>query len=140
MLKHFLDRWESTFPEYFPDNGNISIFTEGSGGRLVPAFARFCEEDESVPLHIDTLGIFSGCVDVLIQAPAYADMADNNTYDLHLINETVYDQLNSTFNTPNTGCRDQTLKCQNFASRYDPDSTGNNDAVNTACATALKTC
>lgn len=46
-------------------------------------------DESAIELHLDTVGLISGCVDILIQQPFYPEMAFNNTYG-PVINKTVY--------------------------------------------------
>jgi len=98
------------------------------------------ETGDNYIIHLDTLGIINGCVDFLTQELAYLDMAYNNTYGLQTINQTVYQQGVDNFNRPEFGCRDKVLKCRALAAEGDPDFTGNNDTVNSACQAADTYC
>ncbi|KAI4186650.1 MAG: hypothetical protein LQ346_005636, partial [Caloplaca aetnensis] len=123
------------------------------GGRYGPAFAAFFEEQnmrianntinengEEYIIHLDTLGIVNGCIDLLIQEPYYPEFAYNNTYDIQAINKTLYQQALDNFNRPETGCRALILECQRLATEGDPDATGNNYTVNQACSAANVYC
>lgn len=123
------------------------------GGRYGPAFSAFFEEqNERIQnktidddhnefiIHLDTLGIINGCIDLLVGELSYPEMAYNNTYGIQAINETLYKQAVDNFNRPKTGCKDQILNCRSLADRLDPDAYGNNDEVNTACADATTYC
>lgn len=152
-LWHFAQTWFQEFPAYHPYNSKISIFTESYGGKYGPAFAAYFEEQndrianksrveegETFIIHLDTLGIINGCIDMLIQAPAYADFAYNNTYNTPLITKGNYQQILSSFNQPKSGCKDRILECRALASTGDPNFTGNNATVNKACAKATDVC
>ena len=91
-------------------------------------------------IHLDTLGIVNGCVDLLIQELAYPTFAYNNTYGIQAINQSLYQQAVDNFNRPDTGCRDLIINCRNIAAVGDPDATGNNDTVNQACIAASVYC
>ena len=95
----------------------------------------FNHTGETFYIHLDTLGIINGCIDVLTQALSFPTFAYNNTYGIQAINESLYLQAISDFYTPG-GCRDQIVTCQSLAAEYDPDFTGNNDTVNQACIIA----
>ncbi|KAI4197600.1 MAG: hypothetical protein LQ350_005834 [Teloschistes chrysophthalmus] len=143
----------SQFPDYKPNNDAISIFTESYGGRYGPAFTAFFEEQNQrianqtitensteYIIHLDTLGIVNGCIDLLIHDPTYPEFAYNNTYGIKAINQTLYQQALDNFNRPNTGCKALILQCQALAAEGDPDATGNNDTVNQACIAANNYC
>ena len=91
-------------------------------------------------IHLDTLGIVNGCIDLLTQELAYPTFAYNNTYGIKAINESRYQQAVDNFNRPDTGCRDLIVNCRNMAAVGDPDATGNNDTVNQACVAASVYC
>ncbi|KAI4246176.1 MAG: hypothetical protein L6R40_002129 [Gallowayella cf. fulva] len=146
---HFAQTWFQEFPAYKPNNSAVSIFTESYGGRYGPAFTAFFEEqnmriaNESISeegeeyiIHLDTLGIINGCIDLLIQEPYYPEFAYNNTYGIEAINRTLYQQALDNFNRPDTGCKALILECQALANEGDPNATGNNDTVNQACSAA----
>ncbi|KAI4140362.1 MAG: hypothetical protein L6R39_005830, partial [Caloplaca ligustica] len=152
-LWHFAQTWFQEFPAYKPNNDAISIFTESYGGRYGPAFAAFFEEQnerianktiteegEEYIIHLDTLGIVNGCIDLLIQEPFYPEFAYNNTYGIQAINETLYQQALDNFNRPDTGCKALILECHRLANEGDPNATGNNATVNQACMAANVYC
>jgi carboxypeptidase D len=62
-------------------------------------------------------------------------MAYNNTYDLQLINKTVYEQALHGWNKPGGG-RDLMLECRKLQAKLDPDQLGANEEVNKACLKA----
>ncbi|KAL8992110.1 MAG: hypothetical protein Q9188_007656, partial [Gyalolechia gomerana] len=119
------------------------------GGRYGPAFAAYFEEQneriangtvneegEEYIIHLDTLGIVNGCIDLLIQEPYYPEFAYNNTYGIQSINQTLYQEALDNFNRPQTGCKALILECQRLATEGDPQATGNNETVNQACSAA----
>ncbi|KAL8970015.1 MAG: hypothetical protein Q9197_004047 [Variospora fuerteventurae] len=135
-LWHFAQTW---FQEY--------------GGRYGPAFAAYFEEQnerianetinevgEEFIIHLDTLGIVNGCIDLLIQEPYYPEFAYNNTYGIQSISESLYRQALDNWNRPDTGCRARILECQRLAAEGDPDATGDDATVNQACSDADKYC
>jgi carboxypeptidase D len=151
-LWHFAQTWFSEFPEYKPNDDRVSIWTESYGGRYGPAFAAFFQEQnekiknrtltaagESHYIHLDTLGIINGCVDLLVQAPSYPVMAYNNTYDLQTINKTVYTKAMHAWSRPG-GCKDQIQHCRALAAEGDPQMHGNNKTVNKVCKKAGDFC
>ncbi|EPS34349.1 hypothetical protein PDE_09313 [Penicillium oxalicum 114-2] len=151
-LWHFAQTWFSEFPEYKPHDDRVSIWTESYGGRYGPAFTAFFQEQnekiqnktltaasESHYIHLDTLGIINGCVDLLVQAPSYPIMAYNNTYDLQTINETVYRRAMHAWSRPG-GCKEQIQHCRTLAAESDPQMHGTNETVNKVCHKAGDFC
>ncbi|KAL2833105.1 Alpha/Beta hydrolase protein [Aspergillus pseudoustus] len=151
-LWHFAQTWFEEFPAYKPHDDRVSIWTESYGGRYGPAFtAFFQEQNEKIAdgslttpgashyIHLDTLGIINGCVDLLVQAPSYPNMAYNNTYRIEAINETVYEAAMEAWSKPG-GCKDLITECRRLASEGDPHMYGNNKTVNDACREADSYC
>ncbi|KAL5360366.1 Alpha/Beta hydrolase protein [Aspergillus floccosus] len=151
-LWHFAQTWFSEFPEYKPHDDRVSIWTESYGGRYGPSFtAFFQEQNEKIAkgtistdvdahyIHLDTLGIINGCVDLLVQSPKYPEFAYNNTYGIETINKTVYDAAMRAWSKPG-GCKDQILECRRLAAEGDPQMFGNNATVNKVCGKADQYC
>ncbi|OKO99939.1 Carboxypeptidase S1 -like protein [Penicillium subrubescens] len=151
-LWHFAQTWFSEFPEYKPNDDRVSIWTESYGGRYGPSFSAFFQEQnekiknrtltaagESHYIHLDTLGIINGCVDLLIQEPSYPLFAYNNTYGLETINKTAYTQAMHAWSRPG-GCKDQIKHCRVLAAEGDPKMHGNNETVNKVCKKAGDFC
>jgi carboxypeptidase D len=151
-LWHFAQTWFSEFPEYKPNDDRVSIWTESYGGRYGPSFSAFFQEQnekiknktltaagESHYIHLDTLGIINGCVDLLIQEPSYPLFAYNNTYGLETINKTAYAQAMHAWSRPG-GCKDQIKHCRVLAAEGDPQMHGNNETVNKVCKKAGDFC
>ncbi|KAF7175275.1 hypothetical protein CNMCM7691_007315 [Aspergillus felis] len=149
-LWHFAQTWFSEFPEYKPHDDRVSIWTESYGGRYGPSSTAFFQEqngkiergmlpDEYHYIHLDTLGIINGCVDLLTQAPFYLDMAYNNTYGIEAINKTVYERAMNAWSKPG-GCKDLIVECRELAAEGDPSMSGRNETVNTACRKANDYC
>jgi hypothetical protein len=147
-LWHFAQVWFQTFPDYKPNDNRVSIWTESYGGHYGPAFAAFFEEQnekiangtwtdagEIYVIHLDTLGIINGCVDVLTQEPSYPQMAYNNTYGIQAINRTLYEDSMTAFTKPG-GVRELIETCRALAAEGDPENQGNNATVNDACSAA----
>lgn len=135
------------FPKYKPKNNKISIWSESYGGHYGPSFAAFFTEqnrkiadgtisNNAVTLHLDTVGIVNGCVDLLTQMPGYSQMAYNNTYGIQIINETEFNAVISNF----PACRTRVYACQSLADSKDPNGLGNNEEVNRACVDAYNYC
>lgn len=148
-LWHFAQTWFSEFPAYKPHDDRVSIWTESYGGRYGPSFAAFFQKQneriadgelgEYHPIHLDTLGVLNGCVDLLTQAPYYPQMAYNNTYGLETINRTSFEGAMHAWSKPG-GCKDRILECRRQASQGDPDMTGHNATVNKVCSDASDFC
>ncbi|EEA24475.1 hypothetical protein TMatcc_007577 [Talaromyces marneffei ATCC 18224] len=148
-LWEFVQVWFTEFPEYKPGDDRVSLWTESYGGRYGPSFTAFFQQqnqkiaDGSLQghhtIHMDTLGIINGCVDLLTQDLSYADFAYNNTYGIETINQTIYEQAVDAWKKEG-GCRDQILECRALAAVGDPLNLGNNDTVNSACANASDYC
>ncbi|KAI9853762.1 MAG: hypothetical protein M1824_000912 [Vezdaea acicularis] len=150
-LWEFTQVWFDSFPQYQTKDNKISIFTESYGGRYGPAFTSFFEEQNmkiengtlketgAYDLHLDTLGIINGCIDLLSQEESYPTIAYNNTYGIQAINETVYKQALNDFTKPG-GCRDKIVNCRTLAAAQDPNDFGAVDAVNAACIDADQYC
>ena len=147
-LWHFAQVWFQTFPDYKPNDDRISIWTESYGGHYGPAFASFFQEQnmkianktwtevgDTYYIHLDTLGIINGCVDVQVQEPSYPQMAYNNTYGIKTINESVYQAALDAYTMPG-GVRDLISTCRSLAAEGDPTNQGNNLTVNNACEAA----
>jgi carboxypeptidase C (cathepsin A) len=146
-LWHFAQTWFGEFPDYKPNDNRVSIWTESYGGRYGPAYtAYFQEQNEkirngtlkdsgAVDIHLDTLGIINGCVDLLIQEPSYPEIAFNNTYGIETISKTEYEAAMDAYSKPG-GCKDLILDCRAKALVADPNDLGANDEVVAACHTA----
>ena len=135
------------FPKYKPTDNKISIWSELYGGHYGPSFASFFTEQNrkiadgtisgsAVALHLDTVGIVNGCIDILTQMPGYAQMAYNNTYGIQVISETEYNAAVSSF----PACRARVNACQALADSKDPTGLGNDEEVNKACSDAYNYC
>jgi carboxypeptidase C (cathepsin A) len=151
-LWHFSQTFFQEFPAYMPNDNRISIWTESYGGKYGPAFTAFFQEQnqkianrtlsdpsESYIMHLDTLGIINGCIDLLTQEESYIQFAFNNTYGLETVNQTVYDRAIDSFNRQG-GCRDQIANCRSMAKQLDPENQGGSKNVNSACKAADEFC
>jgi Serine carboxypeptidase len=149
---HFAQEWFQEFPAYKPNDDRISIWSQSYGGHYGPSFtAYFQQQNEKIAnrsittdgetyyINLDTLGIISGCIDLLTQELSYPEMAYNNTYGIQVINETAYQQAITDWSKAG-GCRDLILRCRALASEGDPMAFGNNDTVNAACVEADQYC
>lgn len=91
--------------------------------------------DDIFIVHLDTLSVVNGCVDLLTQELAY-----NNTYCIQVINQSLYQQVVDNFNRLDTDGDDLIINCQNVAAVNDLDAINNNDIVNQVCIVASVHC
>lgn len=122
-LWHFAQTWFFEFPHYKPADNRISLWAESYGGHYGPGFFRFFEqqnqkisngssdEEGAHYLHIDTLGIVNGLVDMVIQGESWIEFPYNNTYGIQVFNESFYNSLMHDWTRPH-GCKAQYLDCQ----------------------------
>ncbi|PGH30766.1 carboxypeptidase D [[Emmonsia] crescens] len=148
---HFAQAWFQEFPEYKPKNDKISIWAESYGGKYGPSFARFLlEQNQKIRdgtiankdykvLHLDTLGIISGCIDIFSQIVTYPEFARNNTYGIEAVNSTTYEAMLDAYHKPG-GCSEQLEICRRLTHEGDLDHYGNNATVNEACRKASENC
>jgi carboxypeptidase C (cathepsin A) len=151
---HMLQGFLGAFPEYRPNNSNsmgVHLFAESYGGKYGPAFASLWEEQNmrrsngslsqngSIEIHLASLGIVNGCVDDLIQAPFYPEMAVNNTYGLTAINPTRATLASRSFYASG-GCKDLIEECRTAVVSQDPENDGDVKVVNEICASAYSSC
>jgi hypothetical protein len=83
--------------------------------------------------------IINGCIDRLVQWPAYPTMAHNNTYGIQAVNESQYLNMTASFENPGA-CRDQIIDCREAAAVGDPEALGVNATVNGICEAAESFC
>ena len=97
----------------------FNLFTESYGGHYGPSFFNyFYDQNEKIAngsakgkfFDFNSLGIINGIIDEYIQAPYYPVMANNNTYGIKAVNDTVYDYMNFACNM-NNGCLQQIQFC-----------------------------
>ncbi|KAL9094006.1 MAG: hypothetical protein Q9165_003676 [Trypethelium subeluteriae] len=147
-LWHFAQVWFQSFPGYKPNDNKISIWTESYGGHYGPAFAAFFQEQnmkirngtwndagETYYMHLDTLGIINGCIDLQLMAPSYPQYAYNNTYEIQAINQSIYSAALEAYYGPH-GVRDLVDDCRAKAVIADPKNQGNDDMVAKTCSLA----
>lgn len=129
---HFAQTWFFEFPHYKPVDDRVSLWAESYGGHYGPSFFQFFEQqNEKIEngsgdeknahyIHLDTLGIVNGLLDVIIQGEAWIQFPYNNTYGIQLFNESFYNSLIHEWKRPN-GCRDQYLACRAALRERDAD-------------------
>ncbi|CAH0050996.1 unnamed protein product [Clonostachys solani] len=139
-LWHFAQIWFSEFPHYKPNDDKISLWTESYGGHYGPGFMRFfqeqnekiangtIEEEDAHYLHLGTLGIVNGLVDIVLQGEAWIEFPYNNTYGIQVFNESLHEELMTNWTAPG-GCKEQLLACQNSLGMFDVN-TINHGSVN----------
>ena len=144
---HFAQTFFGEFPKYSPNDNRISIWTESYGGRYGPAFAAYFEhqnelitngtiaEAGAIELHLDTLGIINGCIDLLIQEESYPKMAYNNTYGIQVITQQQYESSLSNYTKPG-GAKDLITACYEATAKLKNGDEGDNVKVNKICKDA----
>ncbi|EXJ90300.1 carboxypeptidase D [Capronia coronata CBS 617.96] len=97
----------------------FNLWTESYGGHYGPAFFNyFYQQNEAIANGTQTgkyfefvnLGIMNGIIDEYIQAPYYPRFANNNTYGIKAVNDTVYDYMTFACFMHN-GCLEQIELC-----------------------------
>jgi carboxypeptidase C (cathepsin A) len=130
-LWHFAQTWFFEFPHYKPADNRVSLWAESYGGHYGPGFFHFFEQqNEKIEkgdpdeknahyIHLDTLGIVNGLVDMVIQGEAWIEYAYNNSYGIQVFNESLYASLMDNWRRPG-GCKDQYIACQAALRERDP--------------------
>jgi len=89
-LWHFAQTWFFEFPHYKPSDNRISLWSESYGGHYGPKFFAFFQEQNrridngfsskkgAHKLHLDTVGIVNGLVDMAVQGGYNIHFAYNN--------------------------------------------------------------
>ncbi|KAH8900546.1 lysosomal protective protein precursor [Thozetella sp. PMI_491] len=131
-LWHFAQTWFFEFPHYKPVDNRISLWTESYGGHWGPGIFHFFQkqndrirdktsrEKSAHYLHLDTLGIVNGIVDVVVQGESFIHMAYNNTYGMKFINESQFDDMMRLWSGPG-GCKELLVNCQAALKERDND-------------------
>ena len=147
-LWHFNQVWFTEFPKWQTSDKRISLWGNSYGGFWVPATAAYIQkqnvkikngEISGTTIELDAIGMTNGCIDMLYETAWYPQMYYNNTYDLQIIPEKVYEVALHNYTKPN-GCRDLILQCREMAGRHDPQELGNNPKVNELCMQATEYC
>ncbi|KAI1841055.1 hypothetical protein JX266_012713 [Neoarthrinium moseri] len=108
-------------PSFDPDvkSRDFNLWTLSYGGHWGPAFfEHFYEQNElikngkaqGVALHMQSLGIINGIIDIQVQMPYYPEYAIKNEYSIQLVNETVYAFMKMAFSITG-GCSDSLDYC-----------------------------
>ncbi|KAH9203642.1 putative lysosomal protective protein precursor [Leptodontidium sp. 2 PMI_412] len=119
-LWHFAQTWFSEFPAYKPHDDRVKQNEKIKNGTI--------KEKGTHYIHLDTLGIVNGLLGSIVQYPAYAQMAYNNTYGIELITEAEYENFMYQWSKPG-GCKEKLLKCQKQAEEEDPNWQGDIPSV-----------
>ena len=141
---HFAQTWFQEFPAYKPNDNRISLFVESYGGHYGPVMSQFFETQnqkianstihskDTFMIHLDTLGIINGCIDVEAQLDSYNTLLTNNTYGM-ILEESG---LGSSMEYPALlqQCYTAIHECQTAVNEGDPDRTGANMTVNNICS------
>jgi carboxypeptidase C (cathepsin A) len=154
---HMVQGFLTTFPQYQPsspsrnDSIDINLFAESYGGRYGPVFAEtFVEQNarresgelprnSTIDVHLSSLGIINGCVDMEIQVPYYPIFASENTYGYEAMSSSDAQFYLDKYSAEG-GCRELLDKCATDASLGDPEGEGDEEAVNDVCSEALNNC
>ncbi|EXF82021.1 serine carboxypeptidase [Colletotrichum fioriniae PJ7] len=151
---HMLQGFLGAFPQYNPPNNSslgINLFAESYGGKYGPVFSDVWEKqnerrqngtlsaNNTLEVHLTSLGIVNGCIDDQVQAEFYPAMATNNTYGFKAMNDVRASLANGSLYTSG-GCLDLIKQCRTAESVYDANNTGGVDTVNTLCSRAYQTC
>lgn len=94
---------------------------------------------DTVELHLESLGIINGCVDMEIQTPYYPIYANSNPYRIQVIDDNTRAVALDAYYKKG-GCRDLIEQCRSLENGSDPQSFGDSDQVNSACMDADKYC
>lgn len=96
-LWHFAQTWFFEFPNYKPQDNRISLWAESYGGHYGPGFFSFFQhqndkitngsssEKGAHYLHLDTLGIVNGLIDVVVQGESLIQYPYNNVSSTHCL-------------------------------------------------------
>ncbi|KAF4452630.1 hypothetical protein F53441_4569 [Fusarium austroafricanum] len=154
---HMVQGFLTTFPQYQPSTRShnsslgINLFAESYGGRYGPIFAETFVRQNSrresgelprnstIDVHLSSLGIINGCVDMETQVPYYPIFASDNTYGYKALSASDSKFYLDKFSAEG-GCRDLVQKCATDASVSDPEGEGDEESINDVCSTAVKSC
>ncbi|RKL10965.1 Carboxypeptidase S1 A [Fusarium oxysporum] len=154
---HMVQGFLTTFPQYQPASRSrnsslgINLFSESYGGRYGPVFAEtFVQQNarresgelprnSTIDVHLSSLGIVNGCVDMETQVPYYPIFASDNTYGYKALS-TSDAKFNLDKFSAEGGCRDLLQKCATDASVSDPEGEGDEESINEICFEAESSC
>lgn len=157
---HFLQTFLATFPQYNPGvrpdgsgdgSVGVNLFTESYGGKFGPAMASyFTQQNElrvsnpvfgnkSLEIHLASLGIMNGWIDLLVQMPYFPRFAYSNSYNIQAISQVQELNALSAWSGAN-GCQQLTETCRAQQATLDPADDGSSQVVNDACSAAQTYC
>ncbi|KAF4969133.1 hypothetical protein FZEAL_10283 [Fusarium zealandicum] len=154
---HMVQGFLTTFPQYQPSSRSrnsslgVNLFAESYGGRYGPVFAETFQEqntrrqngelprNSTIDVHLSSLGIVNGCVDMETQVPFYPIFASENTYGYEAISTADAKFYLEKYSAVG-GCRDLLHQCASAVTFEDPEGEGDVDRVNDACAEAQDKC
>ncbi|WAO86548.1 Carboxypeptidase [Fusarium falciforme] len=154
---HMVQGFLTTFPQYQPSSRGrnsslgINLFAESYGGRYGPIFAETFQEqnvrrqngelpsNSTIDVHLKSLGIVNGCVDMETQVPFYPIFASENSYNYKAMSPTDTSYYLDKYSSEG-GCRDLLHQCGTAVSLGDPEGEGDEDAVNQVCSKARDEC
>ncbi|KAH7168792.1 Alpha/Beta hydrolase protein [Fusarium sp. MPI-SDFR-AT-0072] len=154
---HMVQGFLTTFPQYQPASRSrnsslgINLFAESYGGRYGPIFAEtFVQQNarresgelprnSTIDVHLSSLGIVNGCVDMETQVPYYPIFASDNTYGYKALSASDA-KFNLDKFSAEGGCRDLLQKCATDASVSDPEGEGDEESINEICFEAESSC
>ncbi|TDZ37432.1 Carboxypeptidase S1-like protein A [Colletotrichum spinosum] len=130
-LWHFSQTWFFEFPGYKPVDDRVSLWAESYGGHYAPGILQHFQtqnelirngsspEKDAHYIHVDTLGIVNGLIDLAIQGETWISFPYNNTYGIQVFNQSIYDDLMTNWTRPH-GCHQQLIDCQKALKRHGP--------------------
>lgn len=151
---HMVQGFLTTFPQYQPMRNSslgINLFAESYGGRYGPVFADTFEKqnakrlagqlprNSTVELHLSSLGIVNGCIDMDTQVPYYPIFATNNSYGFKALRDEEATFYLSKYGGKG-GCKDLLSQCFNVSEANDPEDMGHIADVNAVCQKAETAC
>ncbi|KAI5777506.1 carboxypeptidase S1 [Geopyxis carbonaria] len=143
----FLQAWLKNFPQYNPNPTGVNLFAESYGGKYGPTFFEYFEKqnerrasgelsvDDTVEIHLESLGIINGCIDAEIQTIFWPRYANKNPYGIVGISDAVLETAEYGF-YKSGGVLEQIRRCRKFQKYLDPDNFGNHPKVNRLCKKA----
>jgi carboxypeptidase C (cathepsin A) len=156
---HFLQGFLSAFPHYNPgirsgdaivNPTDVHLFAESYGGTYGPTFADFFEDQNdrrkngtissnALDIHIGSVGIVNGMVDLLTSAVAAVNFTHHNTYGIEHMGLLTFQNAISDINSED-GCKDQTTRCREKVADTDREGFGDDQETNVLCSKALYAC
>lgn len=154
---HMVQGFLTTFPQYQPSETGVNsslgvnLFAESYGGRYGPIFAETFEEQNlkretgelplntTIEIHLKSLGIVNGCIDMEVQTPYYPMFASDNTYGYEAISKEEASFYVDKYASEG-GCKALLQQCTAAIAFGDPEGDGNNVSVNDICSQARAAC